>query len=87
MVSWGATAGADADHLRWHGKTDREFQPREVLAQVLARLAPQSIFPVVAFKLEFYLFDSQLRDGLPQFARDPLTGDADDQPNMHIERL
>jgi glutamine synthetase len=24
---------------------------------------------------------------MPQFARDPLTGDADDQPNMHIERL
>jgi len=63
------------------------FEPREVLAQVLARLGRKGIFPVVAFELEFYLFDSQLREGLPQFARDPLTGDADDQPNMHIERL
>lgn len=63
------------------------FEPREVLAQVLERLGRKGIFPVVAFELEFYLFDLQLRDGLPQFARDPLTDDADDQPNMHIERL
>jgi glutamine synthetase len=42
---------------------------------------------VVAFELEFYLFDKKLRDGLPQFPRDDLTDDADDQPNMHIERL
>ena len=63
------------------------FEPREVLAQVLARLARKGIHPVVAFELEFYLFDKQLREGLPQFPRDPLSDDADDQPNMHIERL
>jgi len=54
---------------------------------VLQRLRRKGIFPVVAFELEFYLFDSQLRDGLPQFPRDGLTDDTDDQPNMHIERL
>jgi glutamine synthetase len=64
-----------------------EFEPREVLAQVLDRLARKGIHPVVAFELEFYLFDKKLRDGLPQFPRDDLTDDADDQPNMHIERL
>ncbi|OZY42953.1 glutamine synthetase [Pseudomonas fragi] len=63
------------------------FEPREVLARVLARLARKGIYPVVAFELEFYLFDKQLRDGLPQFPRDHLSDDADDQPNMHIERL
>ncbi|VVO44517.1 glutamine synthetase family protein [Pseudomonas fluorescens] len=63
------------------------FEPREVLAQVLERLGRKGIFPVVAFELEFYLFDRQLQGGLPQFPRDPLSGDADDQPNMHIERL
>ena len=63
------------------------FEPREVLAQVLTRLARKGIHPVVAFELEFYLFDKQLLDGLPQFPRDPLSDDADDQPNMHIERL
>ncbi len=63
------------------------FEPREVLAQVLDRLARKGIHPVVAFELEFYLFDKKLRDGLPQFPRDDLTDDADDQPNMHIERL
>ncbi|EIK95249.1 glutamine synthetase [Pseudomonas sp. M47T1] len=64
-----------------------EFEPREVLAQVLQRLKRRGIRPVVAFELEFYLFDRALKDGLPQFPRDACTGDADDQPNMHIERL
>ncbi|WP_416422546.1 glutamine synthetase family protein [Pseudomonas sp. App30] len=64
-----------------------EFEPREVLAQVMQRLARKGIRPVVAFELEFYLFDRALKDGLPQFPRDASTGDADDQPNMHIERL
>jgi glutamine synthetase len=64
-----------------------EFEPREVLARVLKRLEARGIRPVVAFELEFYLFDRKLQDGLPQFPRDPLCGDADDQPNMHIERL
>ena len=54
------------------------FEPREVLAQVLARLARKGIHPVVAFELEFYLFDKQLRDGLPQFPRDHLSDDAGD---------
>ncbi|SHM58523.1 glutamine synthetase family protein [Phytopseudomonas punonensis] len=64
-----------------------EFEPREVLARVLARLAAKGIRPVVAFELEFYLFDRALKDGLPQYPRDPLCGDEDDQPNLHIERL
>ncbi|APC19167.1 glutamine synthetase [Pseudomonas frederiksbergensis] len=63
------------------------FEPREVLAQVLERLRGKGIHPVVAFELEFYLFDKQLRDGQPQYPRDLLSDDADDQPNMHIERL
>lgn len=64
-----------------------EFEPREVLAQVLQRLAKRGIKPIVAFELEFYLFDRKLKDGLPQFPRDTLCDDEDDQPNMHIERL
>jgi hypothetical protein len=64
-----------------------EFEPREVLARVLQRLAKRGIRPVVAFELEFYLFDRKLDNGLPQYPRDTATDDADDQPNMHIERL
>jgi glutamine synthetase len=64
-----------------------EFEPREVLANVLQRLHHKGIHPVVAFELEFYLFDKALDHGLPQFARDPLSDDADDQPTLHIERL
>ncbi|MBN3836828.1 glutamine synthetase family protein [Burkholderia sp. Ac-20344] len=64
-----------------------EFEPREVLARVLKRLARRSIRPVVAFELEFYLFDAQLEEGMPKYPRDRLSDDRDDQPNMHIERL
>lgn len=64
-----------------------EFEPREVLVQVLQRLRTKGIHPVVAFELEFYLFDKKLRNGLPQFPRDECSDDGDDQPNMHIERL
>ncbi|TWC30334.1 glutamine synthetase [Pseudomonas sp. SJZ079] len=64
-----------------------EFEPREVLARVVKRLRDKGIRPVVAFELEFYLFDKALEKGLPQFPRDELSGDLDDQPNMHIERL
>jgi glutamine synthetase len=63
------------------------FEPREVLAQVMDRLKRKGIHPVVAFELEFYLFDKKMRDGQPQFPRDLLSDDEDDQPNMHIERL
>lgn len=63
------------------------FEPREVLARVLERLRGKGIHPVVAFELEFYLFDKILRDGYPQYPRDQLCNDADDQPNMHIDRL
>lgn len=64
-----------------------EFEPREVLARVIQRLARRGIRPVVAFELEFYLFDRKLDNGLPQYPRDKATDDHDDQPNMHIERL
>lgn len=64
-----------------------EFEPREVLARVLRRFTARGIRPVVAFELEFYLFAAQLADGMPQYPRDRLSDDRDDQPNMHIERL
>ncbi|NVK37075.1 MAG: glutamine synthetase [Gammaproteobacteria bacterium] len=64
-----------------------EFEPRQVLSEVTQRLTHKGLHPVVAFELEFYLFDKQLNQGKPQFPRDPLSDDADDQANMHIERL
>jgi glutamine synthetase len=63
------------------------FEPREVLARVLKRFERRGLRPVVAFELEFYLFDGKLKDGLPQYPRDPLCDDEDDQANMHIERI
>ncbi|WP_433705847.1 glutamine synthetase family protein [Paraburkholderia sacchari] len=63
------------------------FEPRQVLARVLDRFATRGLKAVVAFELEFYLFDAKLSEGLPRHARDPLCDDEDNQPNMHIERL
>lgn len=64
-----------------------EFEPREVLRKVVERLHSKGIYPVTAFELEFYLFEAELQDGLPQFPRDILSGDSDDQAAYHIHRL
>ncbi|MDR8080817.1 glutamine synthetase, partial [Burkholderia cenocepacia] len=52
-----------------------EFEPREVLARVLKRFERHGIRPVVAFELEFYLFDAQLEEGMPKYPRDRLSDD------------
>ncbi|WP_277405105.1 hypothetical protein, partial [Burkholderia sp. Ac-20349] len=55
-------------------------------ASIQSRISPNSergrgIRPVVAFELEFYLFDAQLEEGMPKYPRDRLSDDRDDQPN------
>ncbi|WP_420347245.1 glutamine synthetase family protein [Pelagibius sp.] len=51
------------------------YEPRNVLARVLERLAELDLRPVVAFELEFYLIDRErLPDGAPQPPRSPATG-------------
>jgi glutamine synthetase len=62
------------------------FEPREVLAQVLARLRAKGIHPTVAFELEFYLIDPLRVDGLPQAPRAPGTG-AQDESAFDIDSL
>ncbi len=51
------------------------FDPRNVAAGVLARFAELGLTPVVAFELEFYLFDrAPGPDGAPVTATSPRTG-------------
>lgn len=52
------------------------FDPRNVAAGVVARFAELDLTPVVAFELEFYLFDlAPGPDGAPVPATSPRTGD------------
>jgi len=62
------------------------FEPREVLDKVLKRLRSKGMYPTVAFELEFYLVDSQLKDGLPQAPRNPITG-VQDNTAFNIDSL
>ncbi len=52
-----------------------EFEPRNVLAKQVARLAELGLRPVVAFELEFYLIDPERNGaGAPQPPVSPVTG-------------
>jgi glutamine synthetase len=54
------------------------FEPRSILASVLARFAELKLRPVVAFELEFYLVDrEQTADGTPQPPISPNSGRRD----------
>ncbi len=53
-----------------------EFEPRNVLAAQVARLAELGLKPVVAFELEFYLIDPQrVETGAPRPPLSPVTGE------------
>jgi len=54
------------------------FEPRYVLQRVIDSFAAREWHPVVAFELEFYLFDARRDDnGLLQIVRNPKTGRKD----------
>ena len=54
------------------------FEPRHILQKVADSFAERQWHPVVAFELEFYLFDGKRdEDGLLQIVRNPKTGRKD----------
>jgi glutamine synthetase len=60
------------------------FEPRNILQSVLKRLKDMGLHPVVAFELEFYLFDRQRGEGgVPQPPVSPLTGLRDDATQVY----
>ncbi len=64
------------------------FEPRQVLARVLDAYAERGWWPMVAFELEFYLFDGQ-RDasGLLQIVSNPKTGRKDTATVLSSTRI
>jgi glutamine synthetase len=64
------------------------FEPRYVLQQVLDAYAARKWRPMVAFELEFYLFDAERdADGMLQIVRNPKTGRADTATVLSTTRI
>jgi len=64
------------------------FEPRYVLQQVLEAYAAKKWRPMVAFELEFYLFDAERdADGMLQIVRNPKTGRADTATVLSTTRI
>ncbi len=60
------------------------FEPRNILLSVLERIKALGLRPVVAFELEFYLFDRQRGEGgVPQPPVSPLTGQRDNGTQVY----
>ncbi len=78
-VTWAQQPGAQAlITLKEADGSPYPFEPRNILLSVLERLKELGLKPVVAFELEFYLFDWE-RDieGAPQPPVNPLTNQRD----------
>ncbi len=64
------------------------FEPRNVLARVLQAFEKQKWQPMVAFELEFYLFDQALNEqGLIKLVRNPKTGQIDTPTVLSTTRI
>lgn len=64
------------------------FEPRNVLAKVLKAFEKHNWRPMVAFELEFYLFDQERDErGLVQLIRNPKTGRVDTPTVLSTSRI
>ncbi len=78
-IPWADDEGAQVlMSFRPEEEGDYPVDPRNVAAEVLAKLAARDLHPVVAFELEFYLLDPESdAEGRPQPPLSPLTGERD----------
>lgn len=88
-VSWESEPRAQVMVSYVQGKEDSPFwEPRDVLKRVLQRFQGDEISPVVAYELEFYLFDLQRTDeGLVQPPIGQRTGQRDNFAVLNMDRL
>ncbi len=64
------------------------FEPRQVLYKILQAYLAKKWRPMVAFELEFYLFDEQRdKNGLIQVVRNPKTGSTDSPMVLSTTRI
>ncbi|PID45777.1 MAG: glutamine synthetase [Proteobacteria bacterium] len=88
-VSWESEPRAQVMVSYVQGNEDSPFwEPRNILKRVLQRFADDDISPVVAYELEFYLFDQQRTDeGLVQPAVGPRSNQRDSYAVLSMDRL
>ncbi len=88
-VGWESEPRAQVMVTYTQGEEDSPFwEPRTILKKVLSRFVSSGYRPVVAFELEFYLFDlKRTPDGLVQAPLGQLTGQRDTYAVMGIDRL
>jgi glutamine synthetase len=78
LNNWGNKPRAQMLATTCEYETPSFFEPRYVLQKVIDSFAARQWHPMVAFELEFYLFDANRDDsGLLQIVRNPKTGRKD----------
>jgi glutamine synthetase len=85
---WGSQPRAQVLATTCGGEQPAWFEPRQVLQRVVEAYAARKWRPMVAFELEFYLFDAE-RDasGLLQIVRNPKTGRKDTATVLSTARI
>ena len=88
-VTWESEPRAQVMVSYTTGKRDSPiWEPRTCLANVLNRFKADGISPVVAYELEFYLFDKQrTEEGLVQPAIGPRSGQRDSFAVLNMDRV
>ena len=86
--NWGSQPRAQVLATTCGGEDPAWFEPRQVLQRVVEAYAKRKWRPMVAFELEFYLFDGE-RDatGLLQIVRNPKTGRRDSATVLSSTRI
>jgi glutamine synthetase len=78
LNTWGSRPRAQVIATTCSDAHPTFFEPRQVLQKVLDEFAAHNWRPMVAFELEFYLFDGERdADGMLQIVRNPKTGRKD----------
>ncbi|MCP4875397.1 MAG: glutamine synthetase [Gammaproteobacteria bacterium] len=78
LTQWGNRPRAQILASTCDGEDPSFFEPRQVLQKLVTAFADKKWRPMVAFELEFYLFDGKRNaDGLLQVVRNPKTGRVD----------
>lgn len=83
-VPWSRNAGQVLMTVQNQDGSPNQFDPRNVASRVVERMAADGLTPVVAFELEFYLFDREMDpDGRPQPAASPVTGEREQTTQVY----
>ena len=88
LNTWGSRARAQVIATTCSDDQPTFFEPRQVLQKVIDEYATRKWKPMVAFELEFYLFDSERdAEGLLKIVRNPKTGRQDTATVLSSARI